>query len=699
MYYTKSTKFDIIYVEGRGGMMKRNKYLIFIALIVSSFLFIYNVKANYKATVLNPSGASCASRPGSTGYCIYQDSSLTNHLPTIVWLDTGDEVNVITDIPTVPTKDTNLCSDYYVAVDYYYSVTSYTYRGYYCNANLTTGLLTDELKQEFSNLGFPESYHEKLAILKKAHPNWKFRSINTKLDFKTAVNSLNIAGWSLVQKSASNNYAYMANDSTSFDYKNDSDDAWYNANKETIAYYLDPRNFLIDMYIFQFEGLSYDNSMSDENLTNTISEVFKNDYLSKFTSTFVEAGKTSGVSPVYLASLSKQEVGGYSYATSAVSGNVSGYEGYYNFYNIGAYSSGSPVINGLIFAKGYEELVQRPWNTEYKAIVGGALWIKENYIGAGQDTSYFKKWNVIHDYLVEKGEISNPFSNYTHQYMTNIMAPASEARTTYKSYYSTGILDSEFTFYIPVFNNMHDTSLPTQGGWPNNYLKSLTINGQNVAGFDGDITEYNYYLDSSKTIDIAAATVSSRTSVSGTGKLTIDKDTTHIVKVTAQNGNERVYKINIILTGEVIDTPTDILTTLNNAGIKNSNTYLSGFNVGTDISYIKEKVANANSSANVLLKNRNGAEKNSGKLATGDKVSVTVGSETKEYEVTIYGDANGDGEINAIDYVRIRKYIMNTANLSGAYSKAADVNKDGNIDAIDYVRIRKYIMNTANIEQ
>ena len=130
MYYTKSTKFDIIYVEGRGGMMKRNKYLIFIALIVSSFLFIYNVKADYKATVLNPSGASCASRPGSTGYCIYQDSSLTNHLPTIVWLDTGDEVNVITDIPTVPTKDTNLCSDYYVAVDYYYSVTGYTYRGY-----------------------------------------------------------------------------------------------------------------------------------------------------------------------------------------------------------------------------------------------------------------------------------------------------------------------------------------------------------------------------------------------------------------------------------------------------------------------------------------------------------------------------------------------------------------------------------------
>lgn len=689
--------------------MKRNKYLIFIALIVSSFLFIYNAKADYKATVLNPSGANCSLRPGSTGYCIYKDESLEEYLPVIVWLDTGDEVNVITDIPTVPTKDANLCSDYYVAVDYHYSDTGYTYRGYYCNANLTTGLLTDELKREFTDLGFPESYFEKLAILKQAHPNWKFRSIDTKLDFKTAINSLNIAGWSLVQKSASNNYAYMDIDSTSFDYKNndyipydskDSDNAWYNANKETIAYYLDPRNFLIDMYIFQFEGLSFDNSISDENLNKTITEVFKNDYLSKFTNDFVEAGKISLVSPVYLASLAKQEVGGSTAPTSAISGNVSGYEGYYNFYNIGAYSSGNPVINGLIFAKGYEELVQRPWNTEYKAIVGGALWIKENYIGAGQDTSYFKKWNVIHDYLVDKGEIENPFSNYTHQYMTNIMAPASEARTTYKSYYSTGILDSEFTFYIPVFNNMYDTSLPTQGGWPNNYLKSLTINGKDVAGFDGDVTEYNYYLDSSNSLEITANTVSSRASVSGTGKFNIDKDTTNIIKVTAQNGNVREYKINIILTGEVIDTPTDILTTLNNAGIKNSNEYLSGFNVGTDISYIKEKVANANSNATVLLKDSSGNEKNSGKLATGDKVSVTVGNETKEYEVVVYGDVSGDGEINALDFIRIKKYMLNQITLNNSNFQAADISKDGNIDALDFIRIKKYMLgNSSSIQQ
>ena len=69
--------------------------------------------------------------------------------------------------------------------------------------------------------------------------------------------------------------------------------------------------------------------------------------------------------------------------------------------------------------------------------------------------------------------------------MTNVMAPSSEARTTYKSYYATGILDSKFVFYIPVYNNMpSSTSLPSKGN-PNNYLSNLVINNTKVAGFDG----------------------------------------------------------------------------------------------------------------------------------------------------------------------------------------------------------------------
>ena len=138
---------------------------------------------------------------------------------------------------------------------------------------------------------------------------------------------------------------------------------------------------------------------------------------------------------------------------------------------------------------------------------------------------------------------------------------------------------------------------------------------------------------------------------------------------------------------------------MNNSGIKNNDKYLSGLSVGMDISGIKTKILNAKSDAVVTLKNSSGTIKNSGVVVTGDKVSVMVGNDAKEYQVVVYGDANGDGKINSIDYVKIRKYIMKTSSLSGSYMEAADVNKDGKVDSLDYVKLRKYIMNTSSIIQ
>ena len=686
-------------------MKFKNRYTFIFILFISLFFNLTNISADYTATVLNPADARC-SISNTTGYCYYNDKNL-NSVKNIVSLDTGDVVTVLTNYERVESKDINLCKDYYVYTSYYFSNTNKTYYGYYCNDNLSTGVLTDEIREELSNSGFPESYFEPLAILKTAHPNWSFVAINTGLNFNDAVIGENVIGRSVVEVSASNNYAYFDIDTNSFDYYNDhfnerdrigSSNPWCDANRETIAYYMDTRNFLSDMYIFQFEGLSYDDNIGEETYKNTVSEVFKNDYLSNFVDDFVEAGKKSKVSPLYLASLSKQEVGVGENPNVATAGQ---YNGMYNFYNIGATGDVNPAINGLNFAANEDESTLRPWDTEYKAIVGGALWMSDRYISVGQDTSFLKKWNVVHDYLISTGKNPNPYGNYTHQYMTGIMAPSSEAVLTYRSYYNTGLLDSGFVFYIPIYNNMPvKTSLPTKGGWPNNYLSSISINDQNISGFDGGVEEYNYYLDiNNPNISINATPVSSKAKVSGNGTFNIEEDTTKNIVVTAENGNVKTYKINIKLTGTKQEDPVDVQKTLNNAGIKNGDKYLNGFNVGTDILYIKEKVKSVNNDAEVLFTTSNGTEKTTGIMNTGDKVKITVGEDIKEYQIVIYGDANGDGEINAIDYVRIRKYIMNTANLSEAYKEASDVNKDGEVNAIDYVRIRKYIMNTASIEQ
>ena len=45
-------------------------------------------------------------------------------------------------------------------------------------------------------------------------------------------------------------------------------------------------------------------------------------------------------------------------------------------------------------------------------------------------------------------------NRYTHQYMTNILAPASESLTTYESYNSLNILNNAYVFKIPVYNSM-----------------------------------------------------------------------------------------------------------------------------------------------------------------------------------------------------------------------------------------------------
>ena len=684
-------------------MKKTLKTLIITVFVLASFLFINTVKADYSATVVNPQNAQCYIK-NSHGMCFFADSNL-NSVGYIYSLDTGDEVTVRTDYGTINSTNTELCSDYYVYASYYYPETRNTYNGYYCNAYLKTdSLLSDSLQNEFRNAGFPESYWDKLAVLKTSHPTWTFKAINTNLDFNTAVANQNYAGKALLRASMANNYALLDQDTYSFDYYNDrfvprddttGSDPWYDVNRETIAYYLDPRNFLLDMYIFQFEGLSYDATISDDSYKNIVTSIFSRDYLSNFINEFVRAGKESKVSPVYLASLSKQEVGIGENPNTAIAGT---YNGMYNFYNIGATGGERPVLRGLQFAAMDDPSTERPWNTYYKAIYGGAVWMGKNYISVGQDTGYFKKWNVVANYLASQGrEVT--WSNYSHQYMTCVTAPVTEAKTSYNSIFKSDLIENAYSFYIPVYNNMpQSTSLPTKEGWPNNYLKNLTINDTKVADFDGANEEYNYYLDANtEDVKIEASSVSTRANITGTGTFKVNEDMTRDVVVTSENGNKKTYKIHITLTGDNIEESVDLQTTMNNSGIKNNDKYLSGFTLGMDISAIKTKILNAKEDAVVTLKNSSGTIKNSGMLVTGDKVSVMVGNEAKEYQVVIYGDANGDGKINNIDFIRLKKHLLGDSTLNDSYSEAIDVNKDGKINNIDFIRLKKYLLGDSSI--
>ena len=153
---------------------------------------------------------------------------------------------------------------------------------------------------------------------------------------------------------------------------------------------------------------------------------------------FFEIGKSRSLSPIHLASRVYQEQG--SGKSALISGTYNNYKGYYNYFNVKASGQTEKEIieNGLSYAK------SQGWNTHYKSLAGGAATIGNNYILKGQDTLYLEKFNVDGSY----------YPLYTHQYMQNIQAPASEAITTKKMYANAGSLDSAFVFKIPVFLNM-----------------------------------------------------------------------------------------------------------------------------------------------------------------------------------------------------------------------------------------------------
>ena len=195
--------------------------------------------------------------------------------------------------------------------------------------------------------GFDETYKIWLRAIHEQHPNWTFEAIHTGLDFNVSVANEKYASSIYYTCSACREQPNQMTE------KN-----WYIANNQTVAYFLDPRNFLDETSILMFEDLSFSEYYKEDAVKSVLKGTFMEgtdpiDHQS-YSSIFYEAGKIYNVSPIYLASLSKQEVGVRgSITTSGEQFSYKGitYEGFYNFYNIGAYSSEeNPAKAGLVYA-------------------------------------------------------------------------------------------------------------------------------------------------------------------------------------------------------------------------------------------------------------------------------------------------------------------------------------------------------------
>ena len=315
---------------------------------------------------------------------------------------------------------------------------------------------------EKSIADFPESYRVKLRELHAAHPNWEFTAIDTGVDWGEAVDVESSGGRSLVEISDNYANAFKSKNTGDYNYSSSSyiqkDGGFCTANKFCVSYYMDPRNFLNEENIFQFELLSFDDSFTVEAVDLVLSGTFmyhkKITYVTSsgesktmkqtYAQVMYEAGMTYDVNRCSLPSKIRNEIG--STPSGSVTGRNSSYPGIYNFYNIGASDGAGAITRGLAWAASTKDgSYGRPWTDPKKSIMGGAEFLVNTYIGKGQFTGYYQRFNVNPD---------GYYNMFDHQYMTNISGAASQGYSSYRSYLSMGLLDMHFIFSLPVYKNM-----------------------------------------------------------------------------------------------------------------------------------------------------------------------------------------------------------------------------------------------------
>lgn len=392
--------------------------------------------------------------------------------------------------------------------------------------------------------GFPQDYADKLSVLHDKYPNWEFEPFATGISWSAAVNGERTPhNKQLIQKQASLSADYYCNCADCMkngNYVIQEAGNMVSASQMAVEYYMDPRNWLDEKHIFQFEPAIYDATQTQVGIEAIIASTWMSNANITYTSTYGDvrtctdangnpitysqaillAAQNSGVSAYYLASKIVQEVGGKNPTASGVVGNKSPFVGIYNYYNIGAYSTGTqglewasgflkaktatalysldnsgssiPVAkdqtmtyvdtvgeyyrvrlytqSGNTYTAGAEGYVPisalrttyfnygRPWTDPFKAIYYGATYIANSFLKY-QNTGYLQKFNVN----------SASGSLYNHEYMKNAEAASKEAVSTYNSYVNAGVIANRKVFYIPVFSDM------TEAVNLNNSVQGLTL--------------------------------------------------------------------------------------------------------------------------------------------------------------------------------------------------------------------------------
>jgi len=291
---------------------------------------------------------------------------------------------------------------------------------------------------------FPASYRPLIQALQSQRPNWTFVPFTTGRDWNTEINVQMSNYRSLIWHTS--HPSWRLNDFRV-------EPNWVQASEGILRYFMDPRNFINDQDVFQFEVLSFNSNLHTLAATNA---VLNNTFMHTSASTghrlangrsyaqaFLDLGREFNVSPLHLASRVRHEQGVQG-TSGLISGTFPGFQGLFNYFNFGA-TAGVGATNEQIVTAGLTFARQQGWTTRDAALRGGAQLLGGEWLNRGQNTLYLQKFDV------------RPNRDWPRNFMQNIQAPSGEGRNIRNSYANMGILNSNFVFSIPVFNGM-----PTQ---------------------------------------------------------------------------------------------------------------------------------------------------------------------------------------------------------------------------------------------
>lgn len=593
-------------------------------------------------------------------------------------LSLGTNVTILNEVSG--TKNSSCESGKWYNIKYYGNATGYMCKDYITKKEEIT-LQNEEFTNTYKALGFPDSYIPYLNFLHQKYPNWQFIPKQTNLIFNVAVDS-----------EEGKNYIQNKNPNFITSSTPAEGSSWYHANSEVIAFYMDPRNWLTEERIFMFEKQDFSTQL-EEQYPTLIKAIFGSGKLGadEYTIPMFNAGKANQISPLLIATRIRLEVGANGSASTdghEFEWKGQKYSGFYNFFNIGAYEvtidgvDYSSVTRGLAYAAKLVDRDGELWNNVETAITEGSRFLANGYVNKGQGTLYYQKFNISPDAY---------YSTYTHQYMTNIQAPATEGNQSYNSYKNSNMINQPLLFEIPIYKNMPNyTSLPNTGD-TNNNLKALEVKGYSLTPeFDSDILSYETYVPTSTTkITIEAIPESTVSTITGTGEIELpDEENTITISVKSQVGVEKKYTITI----KKVDDTTTVKDVITSSSMLTNDNYITKIKNNSKIETIKNTLIKSGATS-IIIKDKNGKEieNTSTLVATGQTVTINTALESVTYTISVNGDTSGDGIVTILDLLEVQKHIKKAKTLTNANLLSADTSGDNKVTILDLLEIQKHI--------